>query len=65
MARRPVTAKVIAAARRNIRRAQLSRVGRREPRSVGRVTRSRLRYSRPVASRAGRAGKVGTRRRTR
>jgi len=62
MARRPVTAKVKAAARRNIRRAQLSRIRTREPRSPGRVYRSRARYSLPVASRAGR---VGTRRRTR
>lgn len=60
MARRPVTAKVIQAARRNIRRAQLSRIGTREPRSIGRVTRSRLRYSRPVASAAGRT-RVGRR----
>ena len=62
MARRPVTAKVIRAARRNIRRAQLSRLGTREPRSVGRVHRSRALYSRPAASRAGRAR---VRRRTR
>ena len=48
MVRRPVTAKVIRAAKRNIRRAQLSRVGTRETRSVGRLTRSRLRYSRPA-----------------
>ena len=54
MARRPTTAKVIQAARRNIRRAQLSRVGTREVRSVGRATRSRTRYSRPLASSASR-----------
>ncbi len=55
MARRlRTTAKVIRAARHNIRRAQMSRVGTREPRSIGRVTRSRLRYSRPVATRVGR-----------
>lgn len=55
MARRPVTAKVIRAARRNIRRAQMSRRGIRETRSVGRLTRSRQRYSKPpIASRAGR-----------
>ena len=60
MARRPTTAKVIRAARRNIRRAQLSRIGRREPRSIGRVTRSRLRHSRPVASGASRT-RVGRR----
>ena len=48
MARRPVTAKVIRAAKHNIRRAQLSRVGTREPRSIGRVTRSRALYSRPT-----------------
>lgn len=50
MARRPTTARVIQAARRNIRRAQLSRIGTREPRSTGRVARSRARYSRPVAT---------------
>ena len=60
MARRPTTAKVIRAAKHNIRRAQLSRVGRREPRSVGRMTRSRTLYSRPVSS-AGRT-RVGRRR---
>lgn len=58
--RRTVTAKVIRAAKRNIRRAQLSRIGIREARSVGRITRSRLRYSRPVASAAGRT-RVGRR----
>jgi hypothetical protein len=62
MARRPVTARVINASRRNIRRAQMSRRGIREVRSVGRITRSRQRYSKPpTASRAGRA--VRTRRR--
>ena len=60
MARRPVTAKVIQAARRNIKRAQLSRQGTREVRSVGRATRSRNRYSTP-ASTAGRV-RVGRRR---
>ncbi len=45
---RKITAKVIHAAKRNIRRAQLSRLGTKEPRSVGRLTRSRLRYSRPA-----------------
>lgn len=54
MARRPVTSKVIRAARRNIRRAQLSRVGTREVRALGRVTRSRIRYSRPTPM----AGKI-------
>ena len=48
MARRPVTAKVIGAAKHNIRRAQLSRMGTRESRSIGRVTRSRALYSRPT-----------------
>lgn len=58
MPRRPTTAKVISAARRNIRRAQLSRVGRREPRSVGRLTRSRTRFSKPAAmARTVRAGR--------
>lgn len=47
------TAKVVSAARRNIRKAQLSRVRTREVRSVGRVTRSRARYSMPATSRAG------------
>ncbi len=37
-----LTAKKINAARRNIRRAQLSRIGIREPRSPGRVMRKRL-----------------------
>ncbi len=50
MARRPTTAKVIRAAKRNIRRAQLSRVGTREVRSVGRAARSRIRYSRPAST---------------
>lgn len=59
--RRRTTARVIASAKRNIRKAQLSRVGTREPRSIGRVTRSRLRYSRPVAVRAGKVT-VGRRR---
>jgi len=60
VARRPVTAKVINAARRNIRRAQLSRLRIREPRSIGRLTRSRARYSMPTASRASRV-RVGRR----
>ena len=46
---RKITAKVIRAARRNIRKAQLSRLGTKEPRSIGRLTRSRLIYSRPPA----------------
>ena len=50
MARRPTTARVINAARHNIRRAQLSRIGTREPRSIGRVTRSRIRFSRPASA---------------
>lgn len=50
--RRPTTAKVRAAARRNIRRAQLSRIGTREVRSIGRANRSRRLYSTPTASRA-------------
>jgi len=57
--RKTTTAKVISAARHNIRRAQLSRVGTREVRSVGRMTRSRARYSTPAAS----ARKVTTGRR--
>ena len=62
MARRPVTARVINASRRNIRKAQLSRRGIREPRSIGRMTRSRELYSRPrVASRATNARKARTR----
>lgn len=36
------SAKKAAASRRNIRRAQMSRIGRREPRSVGRMLRKRL-----------------------
>lgn len=55
MAKRPTTAKVLQAARRNIRRAQLSRVGTREIRSIGRVSRSRSLYSRPAVSRSRRA----------
>ncbi len=61
MPRRPTTAKVVRAAKHNIRRAQLSRVGRREPRSVGRITRSRTLYSRPPV----RTGRVLVGRRTR
>jgi len=62
MARRlRTTAKVINAARHNIKRAQLSRVRIREPRSVGRISRSRSIYSRP----ASRAGRASTSRRTR
>jgi len=38
------TSKVSAASRRNIRRAQLSRVRTKEPRSVGRVRPLRRRY---------------------
>ena len=49
MARRNrTTARVVQAARRNIRRAQLSRIGIREVRALGRITRSRARYSRPA-----------------
>lgn len=42
MARRPVTAKVIASSRRNIRKAQLSRFRTREPRRIGSHIRNRL-----------------------
>lgn len=41
MARRPITAKVRAAARRNIAKAHIARFRTREPRSVGRVRPSR------------------------
>ena len=62
MARRSrTTAKVVQAARRNIRRAQLSRLGTRESRSVGRAIRSRTRYSMPAST----AGRVKVGRRTR
>jgi hypothetical protein len=47
MAQRRVTAKVKAAARRNIKRAQVSRLRRKEPRSPGRKRLQRLRGSRP------------------
>jgi len=57
--RKTITAKVVQAAKRNIHRAQLSRVRTREVRSLGRVTRSRARYSTPASS----ARKVTTRRR--
>ena len=60
MARRPTTALVIRAARRNIRKAQLSRIGIREPRSIGRLTRSRALYSRPLVG-----ARVALKRRTR
>lgn len=40
---RPVTTRVRAAARRNIARAQVSRIRTREPRSVGRMARQRRR----------------------
>jgi len=52
--RKTVTAKVIHAARRNIKRAQMSRIRIREPRSVGRITASRMRYSRPATGRRAR-----------
>ena len=56
--RRVMTYKMLRAAKRNIARAQMSRRGIREPRSVGRITRSRDRMSRPfVAAKAGRAGR--------
>ena len=42
MPRRPITAKVIRAARRNIAKAHLARFRTREPRSVGRVRPDRL-----------------------
>lgn len=45
---RKITAKVVQASRRNIRKAQLSRIGTREPRSIGRITRSRALFSRPA-----------------
>ena len=48
--RKATTAKVVSASKHNIRRAQLSRLGTREVRSVGRVTRSRARYSTPASS---------------
>ena len=59
--RKTTTAKVIRAARRNIKRAQLARLGTREHRSIGRLTASRLRYSRPATTRA----RMPLRRRTR
>ncbi len=50
---RVVSTKARQASRRNIIRAQRSRIGRREPRSIGRETRKRQRMSKPtVASRA-------------
>jgi len=49
--RRTTTPAVRSAARRNIAKAQMSRRGTKEPRSVGRVTRSRARFSRPPISR--------------
>lgn len=45
--RRTTTVKARQASRRNIIRAQTARVGRKEVRSVGRVTGSRQRYSKP------------------
>jgi hypothetical protein len=45
------TAAVSRASKRNIARAQMSRRGIKEPRSVGRAMRKRLRYSRPASSR--------------
>jgi len=55
MARRTITAKQAQASRRNIRRAQASRVGRKEPRSVGRITAKRQRFSKPAISRTRKA----------
>ena len=42
MPRRPTTPRVTAASRRNIKKAQFSRVRTREPRSLGRVRARRL-----------------------
>jgi len=42
MPRRPTTPKVVAAAKRNIHKAQISRIRLREPRSLGRVIGKRL-----------------------
>ena len=41
MARRPTTAATSAAARRNITKAQVSRIRRREPRQIGRIRSAR------------------------
>jgi len=49
MVRRARTAKQAQASRRNIRRAQASRIGRKEPRSVGRETRKRQSTSKPAS----------------
>jgi len=43
MARRPTTPSVSAASRRNIKKAQISRIRVREPRSIGRVRKGRRR----------------------
>ena len=47
---RVISNKAKQASRRNIIRAQRSRIGRREPRSVGRETRKRQRYSKPLVA---------------
>jgi len=51
MRRKAITARQAQASRRNIRRAQASRIGRREPRSIGRITAKRQRYSKPPVPR--------------
>jgi len=45
--RRPVTRRVVAAARRNIRKAQISRIRLRQPRQLGRMKRPRMPSIRP------------------
>jgi hypothetical protein len=47
--RRTTTVKARQASRRNIIRAQTARIGKKEVRSVGRVVRSRQRYSKPAS----------------
>ena len=48
--RRVISVKARQASRRNVIRAQQARVGKKEPRSVGRETRKRQRYSKPQSS---------------
>jgi len=45
MARRPLTPRVSAAARHNIKKAQITRIRIREPRSLGRVLKPRRRVA--------------------
>lgn len=47
---RTISTKARQASRRNIIRAQRARIGRKEPRSVGRETRKRERMSKPTVS---------------